>query len=166
MLTRRAALKGGSAVACAAAAGMVAAPVLAPQSNPDARVFALIKERGCAARLIEVARDRWGLAAKNALQPRLWNTEFFDMSREDQDLYFDILSRPDLKALSNQTQRLEDECKSVVKRLAETPASTLEGIHAKLQDAIKTGWRGRYLDDDIALSAVDDLARMVRRAES
>ncbi len=166
MLTRRAALKGGTAVACAAVAGTVAAPVLAAQSNPDARVFALIEEHGAATRVIEVAWDRWRLAAKNALPPRLLNTNYLDLSREDQDLFSDILSRPDLKALSNPARRLEDECKAVIERPAKTPASTLEGVHAKLQDAIKTGWRGRYLDDDIALSAVDDLARMVRRAES
>ena len=140
---------------------MVAAPVLAAQSSPDARVFALIEEHGCAARAIKVAWDRFRLAAREALPPRLLNTNTLDLSREDQDLFNDILSRPDLKALSNPAQRLEDECKAVVERLAKTPAGTLEGIHAKLQDAIKVGWRGRYLDDDIALSAVDDLARLV-----
>ncbi len=52
---------------------------------------------------------------------------------------------------------MEDGCKAVVERLTETPARTLEGIHAKFQDAIK---RGRHLDD-ITLSAVDDLGRLV-----
>ena len=60
---------------------------------------------------------------------------------------------------------MEDECRAVVERLAETPASTLAGIHAKFQDAIKVGRRGgRYLNDEIALSAADDVARLVGRA--
>ena len=43
-ITRRAALKGGTAVACAAAAGMVAAPALTAESNPDAQLEALYVE--------------------------------------------------------------------------------------------------------------------------
>ncbi len=162
-VTRRTALKGTGAVIAVTAASV---PMLAAQSNPDARVFALIEEHGCAARAIKVAWDRFRLAAREALPPRLLNTNYLDRSREDQDLFSDILSRPGLKALSKPAQRLEDDCKAVVERLAKTPASTLEGIHAKFQDAIKVGWQGRYLKDNIALSAVDDLARLVGEAPS
>ncbi len=63
--------------------------------------------------------------------------------------------------LSAEEDRLKDGCKAVVERLAETPARTLEGIHAKFQYAIKGGGRDRCLDDDIALSAVDDVARLI-----
>ncbi len=65
-----------------------------------------------------------------------------------------------MEALFAEKRRLKDECKAVVERLAETPASTLAGIHAKLQAAIGQGRKGRYLDDTIALSAVDDVARL------
>ena len=165
MLTRRAALKGGTAVACAAAAGMVAAPALAAESNPDARVFALIEERATAAHLVKAAEDRWFEAFQEALPPHLRAVGFRDTSREDRALFNEVLGRPSIEALSAERRRFEDECKAVVERLAETPASTLEGIHAKFQDAIQSGRRGRYLNRDIALSAVDDLARLAGRAE-
>ncbi len=161
MLTRRAALKGGTAVACAAAAGMVAAPALTAQSNPDARVFALIEERAAAAHLVKAAEDRWFEAFQEALPPHLRAVGFRDTSDQDRALFNEVLGRPSIEARWFEKRRLEDECKAVVERLAETPASTLEGIHAKFQDTIKVGWRGRYLHHDIALSAVDDLAHLV-----
>ena len=160
-ITRRAALRGGTAVACAAAAGMVAAPVLAAQGSPDARVLALIEEHGAAARLSKAAWRRWYKAIQEALPLRLRGDKFSNMSHQDIDLLTEVFKRPGIKALSAEEQRLGDGCKAVVERLAETPARTLEGIHAKFQDAIKGGGRDRCLDDDIALSAVDDLERLV-----
>ena len=44
MLSRRAALKGGTAVACVAVAGTVAAPALTAESNTDAELEALYAE--------------------------------------------------------------------------------------------------------------------------
>ncbi len=160
-ITRRAALRGGTAVACAAAAGMVAAPVLAAQSNPDARVFALIEEHGAAARLLEAARRRWYEAVQEALPLRLRDDKLSNMRGKDIDLFHEVLERPSITALFAEEDRMKDGCKAVVERLAETPARTLEGIHAKFQDAIKGGGRDRCLDDDIALSAVDDVARLI-----
>ena len=156
-MTRRAALRGTAAVAAVSAAGMVAAPVLAVQSNPDARVLALIEEHGTAARLSKAAWRRWREVVHEALGPRLQPAKYSDMSPEDRDLFHEILGRHGTTPLSDEAQRLEDECKAVVERLAETPARTLEGIHAKFQDAIK---RGGHLGD-IAQSAVDDLGRLV-----
>ena len=161
MLTRRAALKGGSAVACVAAAGMVAVPVLAAQRNPDTRVFALIEEHGGAARRIRVAKSRFREVFREALPPHLRDIGFLDMSGQDRDLWYEVVRRPSLQPFFAESRRLNDECKAVVERLGETPASTLEGIHAKFQDATKVGRRGRCLDDEIALSAVDDLARLL-----
>ncbi len=89
------------------------------------------------------------------------DTKYRLLSRSDRALYEEILSRPDLRALSAEVQRLEDECSAVAERLAETPASTLAANHAKHHDSIDVGQRGRYLDNEIALSAVDDLARLV-----
>ncbi len=160
-ITRRTALRGGTPVACAAAAGMVAAPVLAAQSNPDARVFALIEEHGAAARLLEASWRRWYEAFQEALPLRLRGDKFALLRHKDFDLFHEILGRPSITALSAEEQRLEDGCKAVVGRLTGTPARTLEGIHAKFQDAIKGGGRDRCLDDDIALSAVDDVARLI-----
>ncbi len=156
-ITRRAALRGGTAVACAAAAGMVAAPVLAAQSNPDARVFALIEEHGAAARLLKASGRRWYEAVQEALPLRFRGDKLSSLGRKDLDLLHEILGRPSITALSAEERRLEDGCKAVVERLTETPARTLEGIHAKFQDAIE---RGGHLGD-IAQSAVDDLGRLV-----
>ncbi len=156
-ITRRAALRGTAAVAAVAAAGMVATPVLAAQSNPDARVFALIEEHGAAARLSKAAWRRWYKAIQEALPPRLRGDKLSTMSHKDLDLFHEIVGRPSIKALSAEEDRLKDGCKAVVERLTETPARTLEGIHAKFQDAIK---RGGHLGD-IAQSAVDDLGRLV-----
>jgi hypothetical protein len=141
--------------------------VLKAQGDPDARVFALIEERAAAAHLVKAAEDRWFEAFQEALPPHLRAIGFRDTSREDRVLFGEVLGRPSIDALSAETQRLEDECKAVVERLAKTPASTLEGIHAKFQDATKVGRRGRYLHhDDIALSAVDDVARLLGEAPS
>ena len=160
-ITRRAALRGGTAVACAAAAGMVAAPVLAAQGSPDARVLALIEEHGAAARLLKASARRRHKAVQEALPLRFWDDKSSSMSHKDIDLLTEVVRRPSIKALVAEEARLEDGCKAVVERLTETPARTLEGIHAKFQDAIKGGGRDRCLDDDIALSAVDDVARLI-----
>ncbi len=132
-ITRRAALRGGTAVACAAAAGMVAAPVLAAQGSPDARVLALIEEHGTAARLLEAARRRWHKAIQEALPPRLRGDKIALLRRKDLDLFHEIVGRPSITALSSEERRLEDGCKAVVERLAETPAGTLEGSRRLFQ---------------------------------
>ena len=131
--------------------------MLAAQTNPDARVFVLIEEHGTAARLERAAWRRWYKAVQEALPPRLRGDGFNNASRKDIDLLIEVTERPSIEALSAEEERLEDGCKAVVERLTETPAHTLEGIHAKFQDAIK---RGGHLDD-IAQSAVDDLGRLV-----
>ncbi len=148
-------------MACAAAAGMVAAPVLAAQGSPDARVFALIEEHGAAARLLKASGRRWYEAVQEALPLRLRDDKFSSLGHKDIDLLTEALERPSIKDLYAEEERLKDGCKAVVERLAETPARTLEGIHAKFQYAIKGGGRDRCLDDDIALSAVDDVARLI-----
>jgi hypothetical protein len=140
---------------------MVAAPVLAAQGSPDARVFALIEEHGAAARLLRVADRRWRKAFQEALPLRLRGDKLSSLGRKDIDLFKEVIERPSIKALFAEEKRLKDGCKAVVERLAETPARTLEGIHAKFQDAIKRDGRDRCLDDDIALSAVDDVARLI-----
>ncbi len=121
-MTRRAALRGTAAVAAVSAAGMVAAPVLATQSNPDARVLALIEEHGTAARLLKAARRRWYKAIQEALPLRLRYDKISNMRGKDFDLLHEIVGRPSIKALSAEEQRLEDGCKAVVERLTETPA--------------------------------------------
>ncbi len=136
---------------------MVAAPVLAAQTNPDARVFALIEEHGAAARLLKASRRRRHKAVQEALPLRLRGDKFSNMSHKDINLLIEVTERPSITALSAEEDRLKDGCKAVVERLTETPARTLEGIHAKFQDAIE---RGGHLDD-IAQSAVDDLERLV-----
>ncbi len=163
-ITRRAALKGTAAVAVLGAP-LVAIPFKA--TAEDAEVFALIEEHGCAVRLIKAAEGRWFEAFQEAIPPHLRAIGFRDTSREDRALFNEVLERPSIHALYAETRHLEHGRKVVVERLAETPASTLAGIHAKLQDATRVGRRGRYLHhDDIALSAVDDLARLAGRAQS
>ena len=157
-ITRRAALKGGAAVA-AVAAPLAVIPFRA--TAEDAEVFTLIEEHGCAVRLIKAAEGRWYEAFTEALPPHLRAVGFRDTSDKDRALFNEVLERPSIHALYAETRHLEHGRKVVVERLAETPASTLAGIHAKLQDAIRVGQRGRYLDDEIALSAADDLARLV-----
>ena len=93
MLSRRAALRGGTAVALGTAAGVVvAAPLAATPDDGDRR------------------REAW-LGLENRLAE-------------------------------------------------ETPANTLKGVHAKLQ-ASNRG-KGYRFNDDLALSAAADLARLVR----
>ncbi len=138
-----------------------ATAVLAAQGSPDARVFALIEEHGAAARLLRVAGRRWRKAFQEALPLRLRGDKLSSLGRKDIDLFKEVIERPSIKALFAEEERLKDGCKAVVERLAETPARTLEGIHAKFQYAIKGGGRDRCLDDDIALSAVDDVARLI-----
>ena len=62
--------------------------------------------------------------------------------------------------LGAERDRRREAWRSLENRLAETPANTLKGIHAKLQ-ASNRG-KGYRFNDDLALSATDDLARLVR----
>ena len=100
MLTRRAALKGGTAAACAAAAGMVAVPMLAAQSNPDARVFALIEDRGCVMDRRAVVRRRCYYAIKAALPSHLRSLpadELFEVPGAT-DTVVALRKRPEIQA--------------------------------------------------------------------
>ncbi len=163
-ITRRAALKGGAAVA---ALGAPLAVIPFRATAEDAEVFALIEERGRQLEIEHAARIRCGRAARSLMPPELRGVDLFDIFdsrwKEADKAFKEIYERPEIKTLFAETQRQKEICRSLKNRLAETPASTLAGIHAKLQDAIRVGQRGRYLDDEIALSAVDDLARLVER---
>ena len=131
MLTRRAALRGGTAVACAAAAGMVAAPVLAVQGSPDARVFALIQERGCQLEIEDAARIRCGKAVRSLMPPELRGVDLFDIFdsrwKEADKVFLEIHERPEIKTLFAETRRQDEICRSLKNRIAETPASPLSG---------------------------------------
>ena len=158
MLSRRAALKGGTAVACVAAAGVVvAAPVAA--TPDDGEIYHLIEERGHRFELDRAARHRWRKAVISLLSPDL---QWADISKSSEGLekYFEICGRPEIKALSDERDRRKEAWRGLENRLAETPANTLKGIHAKLQ-ASKRG-KGYRFNDDLARSAADDLARLVK----
>ena len=162
MLTRRAALRGGTAVAASAAVGMVAAPAAAE----DGEVFALVEERGRARKLQNVASGRWREAVKSLMPPGLRMTDVFEPGSDGGAMgaYIEIAARPEIKALSAEMGRREDVRQGLSKRLAATPARTLEGIHAKLQASILVGEGGRGINTAIALSGADDLARLIGKA--
>ena len=157
-ITRRAALKGTAAVA-AVVAPLAVIPFRA--TAEDAKVFALIEERGRQLEIEDAARIRWNRAVRSLTPPELRGVDILDIwapRYEEADKAFkEICERPEIKTLFAETRRQEETRRGLEKRLAETPARTLEGIHAKFQDAIE---RGGHLDD-IAQSAVDDLKRLV-----
>ncbi len=114
-ITRRAALRGGTAVACAAAAGMVAAPVLAAQSNPDARVFALIEKRGHQLEIEHAARIRCGRSVRSLMPPELRGVDLFDIFdsrwKEANKVFMEIHERPEIKTLFAETAPSTDNLK-------------------------------------------------------
>ena len=166
-ITRRAALKGTAAVAVL---GAPLAVIPFRATAEDAEVFALIEERGRQLEIEHAARIRCGRAARSLMPPELRGVDLFDIFdsrwKEADKAFKEIYERPEIKTLFAETQRQKETGRDLENRLVETPASMLAGIHAKFQDAIKVGQRGRYLNGDIALSAVDDLARLVGRVSS
>ena len=161
-ITRRAALKGTAAVAVL---GAPLAVIPFRATAEDASVFALIEERGRQLEIEQVARIRWGKAVKSLMPSELQGVDILE-SPEANETFMEICERPEIKTLSAETRRQEETRRGLENRLVETPASTLAGIHAKFQDAIKVGRRGRYLHDGIALSAADDVARLAARVGS
>ena len=116
--TRRDLLKGTVGSTIIAATGMVAVPMLAAQSNPDAHIFDLIEEHGCAARLIKAANGRLREAFQEALPPRVRAVEYLDLSPKDRGLVLEAMDRPSIQPLYAETRRLKDECRAVVERLS------------------------------------------------
>ena len=158
-ITRRAALKGGAAIA---ALGAPLAVIPFRATAEDAEVFALIEKRGRQLEIERAASIRWGKAVRSLTPPELRGVDIFDSRWEEADKAFlEVCERPEIKTLFAEADRQKETRRGLENRLAETPASTLAGIHAKFQDAIRVGQRGRYLDHEIALSAVDDVARLV-----
>jgi hypothetical protein len=164
-ITRRAALKGTAAVAAVSALGAPLAVIPLRATAEDAEVFALIEKRGCQLKIERAASIRCVKAATSLMPPELRAVDTADSSnprwREANIVFFEICKRPEIQTLFDERRRQDETCRGLEKRLAETPASTLAGIHAKLQDAIGVGHRGRYLHEKIALSAADDVARLV-----
>ena len=154
-ITRRNALRGGTAVALSTAAGVV----VAAATPDDGEIYRLIEERGHQFKLERAADGRWREAVE-ALMPADFQWGPVQTSAKDMEEYFKVCRRPEIEALFDETHRREEAWLGLENRLAETPANTLKGIHAKLQAANR--WEGYRFNNDLTRSATDDLARLVR----
>ena len=155
MLSRRAALQGGSA-AMAIAAPLAVIPLRTKAE--DGEVFGIVEEWRCELRLERAAEDHWRDAISSHMPADFqWSTalQSFETIKECSE----ISRRPEIEALSAEADRRKEARQGLENRLVATPATTLDGINAKLQASFRR--KGYRLNGDIARSAADDLERLV-----
>ena len=154
MLSRRAALQGGSA------AMAIAAPlaVIPPRTKAeDGEVLGIAEEWRRELELEWPALTHWDEAISALMPPGLRETLDALRLAEGRAALFEIVKRPEIVALNAEYDRRQEARRGLGNRLVETPATTLSGINAKLQVSMKAG-----RNTAIARSAADDLERLVR----
>ena len=126
----------------------------------DGEIYHLIEERGYQFELECAAESRWREAVQSLMPADFqWSTAL--QSPETVEEYLEICRRPEIDALFAESDRRRKVCLGLGNRLAETPATTLSGINAKMKVAMKAG-----RNTAIARSAADDLERLAGRAEA
>ena len=153
MLTRRAALKGGTAVACVAAAGMVAAPALTAESNPDVQLKTLYAEWERICQAVRKSYDEVGDAAealpnwasKRASQIASYRCILHTNNLPEQNYeaarqHIDELTTPEyrsacapLEAAEQYQDDIIEARQTVEAQITDTPARTAAGVLCKLR---------------------------------
>ncbi len=152
MLSRRAALQGGSAMAIAAPLAVIPLRTKAE----DGEVLGIVEEWRCELEFEKSALTRWHEAIQSLMPADFqWGTAL--QSPETIEECLKISLRPETEPLSAEHDRRREARLGLGNRLAETPATTLSGINAKMKVAMTAG-----RNTDIARSAADDLDRLVR----
>ena len=124
----------------------------------DGEVLGIVEEWRRELELEHAAEDHWHEAIQSLMPADFqWSTAL--QEPETIKEYLKICRRPEIDALFAEYDRRQEARRGLGNRLAETPATTLEGINAKLQASFRR--KGYRLNGDIARSAADDLERLV-----